>query len=111
MDWRWWACSAMTLLLAASVPAQPTAGAAPLSSAGPVLSELSKQLEDQSLPTEERLQIIGVFGDWATAEVRPPLVVALRDTRPEVRAAAARALGWHGNNEAVPALRERIETP
>jgi HEAT repeat protein len=111
MDWRRWACSAMTLLLAASVPAQPTAGAAPLSSAGPVLAEMSKQLEDQNLPTEERLQIITVFGDWATAEVRPALVAVLRDARPEVREAAARALGWHGNNEAVPALRERIETP
>src|SRR5262249_48314319 len=81
----------------------------PLSSAEPILGEMSRQLEDQSLPAAERLGIIKVFGEWATAQVRPPLVVALKDPRPEIREAAARALGWAGNNEAVPALRERVE--
>jgi HEAT repeat protein len=71
---------------------------------------MGKRLEDQSRPAAERLQIIGVFEQWATAQVRPPLVAVLKDSLPEIRAAAARALGWPGNREAVPALRERAET-
>jgi HEAT repeat protein len=110
MGWRLWACGAVALLLMC-VPAQPTAGAPPLSSAGPVLEEMGKKLEDRSRPALERLEIIKTFGDWAKAQVRPPLVAVLKDQQPEIRAAAARALGWPGNDEAVPALRERVETP
>jgi HEAT repeat protein len=72
---------------------------------------MGKKLEDQSQPALERLEIIKTFGDWAKAEVRPPLVAVLKDPQPGIRAAAARALGWPGNDEAVPALRERVETP
>src|SRR5712692_955496 len=110
MKWRSWAWGPLSLVLSC-VAAQPSAGAPPLSSAGPVLEEMGKQLEDQSRPAPERLQIIRAFEVWATAQVRPPLVAALKDPRPELRAAAARALGWPGNHEAVPALRERVETP
>jgi HEAT repeat protein len=38
-------------------------------------------------------------------------VAVLKDPSPEIREAAARALGWPGNDEAVPALRERVEAP
>jgi HEAT repeat protein len=110
MGWRLWACGAVALLLTC-VPAQPSAGAPPLSSAGPVLAEMGKKLEDQSQPVRERLEIIKTFGDWGKAQVRPPLVAVLKDQQPEIRAAAARALGWQGNDEAVSALRERVETP
>jgi HEAT repeat protein len=72
---------------------------------------MGKKLEDQSQPVRERLEIIKTFGDWAKAQVRPPLVAVLKDPQPEIRAAAARALGWKGNDEAVSALRERVETP
>jgi len=72
---------------------------------------MGKKLEDQSRPALERLQIIRAFEEWGTAQVRPPLVAVLKDPLPEIRAAAARALGWPGNDEAVPALRERVETP
>lgn len=82
-----------------------------MSSAGPVLEEMGKKLEDRSQPATTRLEIIRTFGDWATAQVRPPLVAVLRDPQPEIREAAARALGWPGNDEVVPALRERVETP
>jgi HEAT repeat protein len=75
------------------------------------LEELGKTLEDRSRPTQERLEIILTFEEWAGAQARPPLVAVLNDPLPAIRAAAARALGWPGNNEAVPALRERVETP
>jgi HEAT repeat protein len=70
---------------------------------------MGKQLEDRSLSVSERLQIIRTFEGWPTAQVRPTLVAVLKDPQPEIRAAAARALGWPGNAEAVPALRERVE--
>ena len=82
-----------------------------MSSAGPILEEMGKTLEDRNQPTLERLEIIRTFGDWAKAQVRPPLVAVLKDQQPEIRAAAARALGWPGNDEAVSALRECVETP
>jgi len=110
MRWRLFAGGAVALLMTCA-PAQPTAGAPPLSSAGPVLEELGRQIEDRSRPTLERLELIRTFGVWASAEARPPLVAVLKDPQPEIRAAAAQSLGWPGNDEAVPALRERVETP
>src|SRR5262245_33316690 len=91
-------------------PPQATA-VAPLSSAEPLLKEMGTQLEDQSLPAADRLEIIKVFGEWGTAQVRPSLVAVLKDPKPEIREAAARALGWQGNDDAVPTLRGRIEAP
>ena len=110
MRWRLWGCGVMALLLTCGA-AQPSAGAAPLSPTWPILDELGKQLEDRSRPAAERIEIILTFEEWARAQVRPPLIAVLKDPLPAIRAAAARALGWPGNNEAVPALRERVETP
>ncbi len=110
MGWRLLTCGAMALLLTC-VAAQPTAAAPPLAPAWPVLEELGKKLEDQSRPTQERLEIILTFEEWGGAQVRSPLVAVLKDPSPAIRAAAAQALGWPGNDEAVRALRERVETP
>ncbi|HXJ78252.1 MAG TPA: HEAT repeat domain-containing protein [Candidatus Methylomirabilis sp.] len=110
MAWRRLACVSVTFLLMGVLPRTALA-AAPLSDAGPLLQEMGKQIQDQSLPTTERLQIIGVFGAWATAQVVPPLLAALKDPKPEIREAAAQALGWRGNKEAVQGLRERVESP
>ncbi len=85
MGWRLWACGAVALLLTC-VPAQPTAGAPPLSSAGPILEEMGKKLEDQSRPALERLQIIRAFEEWGTAQVRTP---GRETTRPSPRFASA----------------------
>src|ERR1700675_4901110 len=110
MGWRRWACGAVALLLTCG-QTQPTAATPPLALAWPVLEELGKQLEDQSRPAQERLEIILPFAEWAGPQVRPSLVAVLKDPLPAIRAAAAQALGWRGNNEAVPPLRERVETP
>jgi HEAT repeat protein len=108
MGWRLWVRGAVTLLLMSGA-AQPAAGAAAASVAWPILDELGKRLEDPSRPAQERLEIIETFAQWAGPQGRPPLVAVLKDPSPEIRAAAARALGWPGNDEAVPALRERVE--
>lgn len=79
----------------------------PLSNVQPVLEKLSKELADQNLPLAQRLEIVRLFAGWATEQVRAPLLVTLKDPAPELRAAAAQALGWSGNLEAVAALRER----
>ena len=84
-------------------------GAAPSSSATAVLDDYGKRLQDRSRPEKERLQIIELFGQWATAQVRAPLLAALGDPLPSIREAAARALGWPGNREAVPALLDRLQ--
>ena len=89
----------------------PAASSTPLSNAGPVLQELGKQAQDQSLSEVERIQIIGLLGVWATDDVRAPLVALLGDPLPSVRAAAARGLGWKGNNGATASLKARFETP
>src|SRR5262245_12486823 len=81
----------------------------PRSGGTAALDELGKQVLDKSRPTAGRLQVIRALEEWATPQVRPPLLEALKDPQPEIRAAAARALGWKGNLEAVPALRERVE--
>jgi len=109
MAWRWWV-SCVAILALAQVPARP-AGGAPLSNADAFLEEMARQLGNQSLPISERVQIVKTFGEWATAQVRPPLVAALKDPNPEIREAAAGALGWRSNAEAAEPLRGLIETP
>jgi len=111
MSRRSWACGGVLLAVLSCVPARATAETPSFSSGGAVLAEMGKQLEDPSRPATERLQIIRAFEEWATEQVRPPLVAVLKDPLPQIRAAAARALGWSGNHEAVHALRERVETP
>jgi HEAT repeat protein len=76
---------------------------------GPILDGLGKQVQDPSLPESERLQIVKTLASWGTAQVRAPLVAILKDPSPAIRAAAARALGWRGNLEAVSVLREHVE--
>jgi HEAT repeat protein len=110
MRWRLWGCGAVALLLTA-VGAQPAAGVPTSSPAFPALEEMGQKLQDRSQPSQERLEIIAAFGEWAGAQVRPPLVAVLKDPLPAIRAAAAQALGWPGNDEAVSALRERVEDP
>jgi HEAT repeat protein len=110
MRWRGLMCGAVAVVLAYASP-QPARGAPPLSDAGPVLSELGRKVQDQSQPIALRLQLIKTLGDWGSAQVRPPLVAALKDPQPAIREAAALALGWPGNVEAVSPLRERVETP
>lgn len=85
----------------------PAAERSPLSNVQPALEKLSKELLDQNLPLAQRLEIVRLFGGWATAQVREPLLATLKDPVPQLRAAAAQALGWPGNQEAVAALRER----
>ena len=99
------------LVLVLSWPAHAPAGEkAPLSNAEPVLAQLAKDLADQNEPLAKRLETARILGGWGTAQVREALLAALKDPEPELRAAAARALRWSGNREAVAGLRERIET-
>jgi HEAT repeat protein len=93
----------------AGVPAGHAAPDTPLSTAGPILEEYGAKLQDQSRPEVERMQFIGLLGLWQGDQVRPPLVAVLNDPLDGIRVAAARALGWKGNREAVPALRARLE--
>lgn len=83
--------------------------AAPLSTAGPILEQVAQRARDASLDERERLEAVGVLGQWATPDVRGPLLDLLRDPKPEIRAAAARALGWPDNAPAVPPLRARLD--
>lgn len=106
---RWWLAAPLVLIVSLSTKGL-AAEQAPLSNVAPALEQMAKELADQSLPLTQRLEIVRVFGGWATAQVRAPLLAASKDPAPELRAAAARALGWSGNREAVPALRERAET-
>ena len=110
---RWWPIlPAVALALLFCPVGQARAADEPrFSNAEPVLQEIAKQLQDQSLPEAERLAIVKILGDWKAAQVRAPLLATLDDTSPAMRAASARALGWEGNREAVTALRRRLEAP
>ena len=105
---RWLLGTALAMVVSLAWDA-PAAERPPLSNAEPALEQLGKDLLDQNRPLSERLEFARVLGGWATAQVRAPLLATLKDAAPELRAAAARALGWTGNREAVAALRERAE--
>jgi HEAT repeat protein len=98
---------ALSLLRVAAAGAAP--GAPPLSDAGPILDDLGKQVQDRNRSEAERLQTIDLLRQWATEQVRAPLIAVLGDPLASIRAAAAQALGWPGNGGAVAALRERVE--
>jgi len=83
----------------------------PLSNAGPVLEALAAEARDPGRPELERLQLVRALGEWGTSQVREPLLALLGDPLPSIRAAAARALGWPGNQGAVDALVKRLEAP
>jgi HEAT repeat protein len=105
---RFWVGTALVLVL--SLPSNGrAAGPPPLSNVDAALAQLAKDLADQSQPVPQRLEIVRALGGWGTAQVRAPLLATLKDPSTELRAAAARALGWSGNREAVAALRERVE--
>ena len=106
---RWWVWGTLALALVWLSSEGRAAAPAPLSNVEPAVEELGKGLADQSRPVAERLEIIQVFEGWAAPQVRGPLLAALQDPLPALRAAAARALGWPGNREAVAALRERVD--
>lgn len=105
--------SAGLLSFALSAVATVSAAQSPsrLSDAGALLEEVGKQAQDRSQPEAERLKLIEALGRWGTEQVRTPLLALLSDPLASIRAAAARALGWPGNREAVAALRQRVEAP
>jgi len=105
---RWWPA----LLLVLSLPSQGlAANPAPLSNVDAALAQLSKELADQSLSVPQRVEIIRALSGWGGSRVVAPLVAALKDPSEEIRGTAARGLGWRGNNEAAPALRELVAAP
>src|SRR6185436_6355047 len=80
-----------------------------LSDAGPALQALAVQAQDTSLPESERVDLVKALAGWGTAQVRDVLLALLKDPLPSIREIAAAGLGWRGDVEAVPALRERVE--
>jgi len=108
---RSWVWGTLALVLSSLPSEGKAAGSPPLSNVEPALQELGKELADPSRPAADRLAIIRALGVWATAQIRAPLLGALKDPLPELRAEAARALGWPENREAVAALRERVDMP
>ena len=84
---------------------------APLSDAGPALQALAAQAQDASLPEAERIDLVKALGGWGTAQVRDALLALVKDPLPSIRQAAVTGLGWRGNAEAVPALRELAQAP
>ncbi len=110
--WRWGGGGVLALAIAwLPALAASAAEAPPLSNAGSALEALAAQARDPSRSELERFGLILALGQWGTAQVREPLVALLKDPLPSLRAAAARALGWPGNREAVAALRGRVEAP
>jgi HEAT repeat protein len=104
-----WTVAASALVLASHSWCHGAA-AAPLSNAA-ALEPLIEQAQDPALPPAERVEIIKILGDWASPQTAPPLLAALEDPNEQVRAAAARALGWKGNVGAIAPLRKRVEAP
>lgn len=108
---RWWVWGTLTLVFC-WLPSEGTAQEpAPLSNADRALEELGQEVADQSRPVGERLEVIQALAGWTTAKSRMALLALLQDPLPAVRGAAAQALGWPGNREAISALRERIAMP
>jgi HEAT repeat protein len=97
--------AALVLLSQLAAPA----AAVELSNAPSVLAPLMKQALDPSLSEADRAEAVKLLADWPSSLTAPTLLAALRDPSEQVRAAAARGLGWKGNRDAIPALRERAE--
>ena len=87
------------------------ASPAPLANFGAAVAQLAKDLADQTLPVAQRLEVVRTLAGWGTPEVREPLLAALKDPSPEIRATSATALGSPDNREAAPALRALAESP
>lgn len=105
-SWVW----GVSFLIACSLPSGGHAAeSAPASNVEPALQKLANELADQSQPLAHRLEIVRAFAGWGTPQVRAPLVATLKDPAPELREAAAQALAWPGNREAIAPLRERFD--
>jgi HEAT repeat protein len=105
--WRPLWISVLSFMLVSAVASQ--GWSAPSSNAGPALQALAAQAQDTSLPEAERVDLVRALAGWGTGQVRDVLLALLKDSLPSIREIAATGLGWQGNGEAVPALRERVE--
>ena len=110
MTRRWLRAAALVFVLSCSSNGW-AAGPVPLSNADAALAQLAKDLADQTQTVAQRIEVVRALGGWGGPQVRGPLLAALKDPSPELRAASARALGWPENREAIAALRERFEAP
>ena len=110
MTGRWWFGASLVVVLSLSSHGRE-ASPAPLANFGAAVAELAKDLADQTLPVAQRLEVVRTLAGWGTPEVREPLLAALKDPSPEIRATAATALGAPDNREAAPALRALAESP
>jgi HEAT repeat protein len=105
-----WRPRSIGVLLSVLVSVVASPGwSAPLSNAEPALQALAVQARDTSLPEEERVDAVKALAGWGTGQVRDVLLALLKDSVPAIRETAAIGLGWRGNGEAIPALRERAE--
>src|SRR5688572_25543911 len=69
------------------------------------IAELSSTLSSSS-SDKERISAVTALGRLGDKRALRPLVAALRDTSPMVRAIAAAALGTLGHRASMPALRD-----
>jgi HEAT repeat protein len=98
---RVFVCAAVLVLAWCSFSSM--VAAAPLSNSG-ALGGLIAAAKDRNLDAAERVQIIDALGKWGTPEVRQPLTDLLKDPGADIRAAAAKGLGWPGNSPGIAAL-------
>lgn len=91
-------------------PPPPVAGSGP-GEEFPVFRALERLALDRSQPRVQRLAAIGGLAQAAHPAVVASLVSLLGDPDPEIRARAARALGWPGNAAAVAGLAARAGDP
>jgi HEAT repeat protein len=100
-----------SVVIALGLLAVPAGGSAqtsdPAGHALPVFRELERLATDRGIPKAERLAAIRGLGEGAHPSVVPTLLTLLADSDPAIRAAAATALGWRGNQAAVEPLLAR----
>jgi HEAT repeat protein len=96
--------------LVVGVAVGPRAAAQP-SGPFPVFEALEQIAGDSGQSKEQRLAAIDGLGKAAHPSVVPALRALLGDAQAEIRAAAAGALGWPGNQRAVELLVARATDP
>lgn len=79
--------------------------------AGGSANAIKRLSEDLQSPIGNKLAIVESLVKSGKPEVVQPLVIMLRDARPEHRAAAADGLGKLGAKDQIPALRSMLESP
>jgi len=77
----------------------------------PVFRELERLALSEHEPKARRLSAIGALASAAHPSVTPALLVLLANPDPELRSAAALALGWAGNRAAIDSLVPRALDP